>query len=88
MITMTLELQKQQQQTIKHSKVYLNDISLKYKVIIIIMLISTEKENSKMCFPWNYTPETKIQRQLISKYKEKQLKQSKPSTPQWQSITG
>lgn len=51
MITMTLELQKQQQQTIKHSKVYLNDISLKYKVIIIIMLISTEKENSKMCFP-------------------------------------
>lgn len=29
-----------------------------------------------MCFPRNYTLETEIQSQLISKYKEKQLIQS------------
>lgn len=65
---MTLELEKQKQQTIKHSKSHLNDISLKYEVI---MFYPNRQRSAKMYLPWNYTPQTEIQSQLISKYSEK-----------------
>lgn len=71
---MTLELQKQQQQTAKHSKVHLN-ISSKYKVIIFY---PKEKVKIQNCFPWNCNPETEIQSQLILKYREKNSNSQNP----------
>lgn len=45
---MTLELEKQKQQTIKHSKSHQNDISLKYEVI---MFYPNRQRSAKLYLP-------------------------------------